>query len=96
MNSQYDEVEMSRGRLIGVLERLVLTLVVAGGSYAALGFLVAAKGLIRSEDLEKRDFAEYFLVGSFASVLIALCAGLLVRSILLTFWPELLPVQMQS
>jgi len=40
---------MNRGRLIGNLERLVLTLVVVAGSYAALGFLVAAKGLIRSE-----------------------------------------------
>ena len=44
-------IEFNRGRLIGNLERLVLTIVVAAGSYAALAFLVAAKGLIRSEDL---------------------------------------------
>src|SRR5882762_380974 len=59
-----DLVEINRGRLIGNLERLVLTLVVVAGSYAALGFLVAAKGLIRSEELQEREFAEYFLVGS--------------------------------
>ena len=75
-----DLVEMNRGRLIGNLERLVLTLVVVAGSYAALGFLVAAKGLIRSEELQEREFAEYFLVGSLCSVLVALCAGLVIGS----------------
>jgi hypothetical protein len=91
-----DLVEMNRGRLIGNLERLLLTLVVAAGSYAALGFLVAAKGLIRSEELQERDFAEYFLVGSLCSVLIALCAGLVIRYALLTLWPELLTLNMQG
>jgi hypothetical protein len=78
-----DLVEINRGRLIGNLERLVLTLVVVAGSYAALGFLVAAKGLIRSEELQEREFAEYFLVGSLCSVLVALCAGLVIRYTLL-------------
>jgi hypothetical protein len=37
-------------------------MVVAAGSYATLAFLVAAKGLVRSEEFEKsRDFTEYFL-----------------------------------
>jgi len=91
-----DLLEINRGRLIGNLERLLLTLVVAGGSYAALGFLVAAKGLIRSEELQERDFAEYFLVGSLCSVLVALCAGLVIRYTLLALWPELLSLQMQG
>ena len=91
-----DLVEMNRGRLIGNLERLVLTLVVVAGSYAALGFLVAAKGLIRSEELQEREFAEYFLVGSLCSVLVALCAGLVIRYTLLALWPELLSLQMGS
>ena len=81
--NQLDVTEINRGRLIGNLERLVLTLVVAAGSYAALAFLVAAKGLIRSEDLQKRDFAEYFLVGSLSSALVALCAGVVIRFTLL-------------
>jgi hypothetical protein len=36
--------EFNRGRIIGNLERLVMTLVTALGSYEALGFLMAAKG----------------------------------------------------
>jgi|HubBroStandDraft_4_1064222.scaffolds.fasta_scaffold56248_2 hypothetical protein len=90
-----DIIEINRGRLIGNLERLVLTIVVAAGSYAALAFLVAAKGLIRSEDLRDRDFAEYFLIGSLASVLVALCAGLVMRFALSALWPQLLSLQMQ-
>jgi hypothetical protein len=90
-----DVKEINRGRLIGNLERLVLTIVVAAGSYAALAFLVAAKGLIRSEDLQNRDFAEYFLVGSLSSVLVALCSGVVIRYTLLALWPELLSLQMQ-
>ena len=94
--NRLDLVEMNHGRLIGNLERLVLTLVVVAGSYAALGFLVAAKGLIRSEELQEREFAEYFLVGSLCSVLVALCAGLVLRYTLLALWPELLSLQMGS
>jgi len=92
---QIDVMEINRGRLIGNLERLILTIVVAAGSYAALAFLVAAKGLVRSEGLQKRDFAEYFLVGSLSSVLVALCSGVIIRYTLLTLWPELLSLQMQ-
>jgi hypothetical protein len=90
-----DVTEINRGRLIGNLERLILTIVVAAGSYAALGFLVAAKGLIRSEELQKRDFAEYFLVGSLSSALVALCAGIAIRIALIALWPQLLSLEMQ-
>jgi hypothetical protein len=92
-----DLEELNRGRLIGNLERIVLTMVVAAGSYAALAFLVAAKGLVRSEEFEKsRDFTEYFLIGSLSSVLVALCAGLALRYALLALWPDLLVFQMQQ
>ncbi len=91
-----DVKEYNRGRLIGNLERIVLTIVVAGGSYAALAFLVAAKGVVRSDEFENnRDFAEYFLIGSLSSVLVALCAGLGLRFALLQLWPDLLGLQMQ-
>lgn len=91
-----DISEYNRGRLIGNLERIVLTIVVAAGSYAALAFLVAAKGVVRFDEIEKsRDFAEYFLIGSLCSVLVALCAGLLLRLALLHLWPDLIGLQIQ-
>src|SRR5258708_631445 len=91
-----DVEEYNRGRLIGNLERIVLTIVVAAGSYAALAFLVAAKGVVRSDEFNKdRDFAEYFLIGSLSSVLVALCAGIALRFALIRLWPDLLGLQMQ-
>ena len=94
---EIDLKELIRGRLIGNLERIVLTIVVAAGSYSALGFLIAAKGLVRFEEFEKsREFTEYFLVGSLSSVLVALAAGLVLRHALLALFPELLAFQMQS
>jgi hypothetical protein len=94
---EVDAAEVRRGRLIGNIERLMLTIVVAAGSYAGFGFLIAAKGFIRAEDIKTgRDFTEYFLVGSLASVLVALCAGLVIRFVLVALWPELLSLQMQS
>jgi hypothetical protein len=91
-----DEKEYNRGRLIGNLERIVLTIVVAAGSYAALAFLVAAKGVVRFDEFDKnKDFAEYFLIGSLASVLVALCAGIALRFALVHLWPDLLSLQIQ-
>jgi hypothetical protein len=91
-----DVEEYNRGRLIGNLERIALTIVVAAGSYAALAFLVAAKGIVRSDEFDKnRDFAEYFLIGSLASVLVALCAGIALRFALIRLWPDLLSLQIQ-
>jgi hypothetical protein len=82
-----DVVEFNRGRLIGALERLLLLAVVVAGSYEALGFIVAAKGLIRGHELEKdRNLTEYFLIGSLASVLIAVGTGSLARWVLFSYW----------
>jgi hypothetical protein len=96
VEKRIDTAEVKRGRLIGNLERLLLTLVVAAGSYAALAFLIAAKGLIRSNELQDREFAEYFLIGSLSSVLVSLCAGIALRFAVLALWPELLSLQMQG
>jgi hypothetical protein len=91
-----DVEEYNRGRLIGNLERIVLTIVIAAGSYAALAFLVAAKGVVRADEFQKdREFTEYFLIGSLASVLVALCAGMTLRFALIRLWPDLLALQIQ-
>jgi hypothetical protein len=78
--------ELNRGRAIGNLERLLMVMVIGLGSYEALGFLVAAKGLIRAREFEDRDFAEYFILGSLASVAVALATGILLRVSLAYLW----------
>lgn len=75
-------VEVTRGRAIGVLERAVTLTLVLQGQYGALGLVVAAKSLARFKALENRDFAEYFLIGTLASLLLALLGGLALRALL--------------
>jgi hypothetical protein len=81
-----DVREYNRGLVIGNLERLVVLALVALGQFAALGFLIAAKGLIRSREFENRNFAEYFLVGTLSSVVVALAAGLAVHAMVYAWW----------
>ena len=64
------------GATIGVLERLLIVTFVMTGSTAAVGFVVAAKTLARFKQLDDRDFAEYYLLGTLASVAVAIGSGL--------------------
>jgi hypothetical protein len=82
LSAPVDEPEYNRGKTIGNIERLLMLLVVGAGSYEALGFLVAAKGLIRAKELEERDYAEYFIVGNLASVLVAVIVALIAKAII--------------
>lgn len=75
-------VEVARGRTIGVLERALALTLVFLGQYGALGLVIAAKSLARFKALEDREFAEYFLIGTLASLLLALVGGLALQSLL--------------
>jgi hypothetical protein len=75
-------IDIARGRAIGALERaLTLTLILLG-EYAAVGWIIAAKSLARFKALEDREFAEYFLIGTLASFLLAVLGGIGVRILL--------------
>lgn len=69
------EDELARGRIIGVLERAIALTLVLLDQYGALGLVVAAKALARMRMLENREFAEYFLIGTLASLAHALLVG---------------------
>jgi len=71
------------GMYIGWLERfLVLTAVIAK-SPTAIGLIVTAKSIVRFKRVEKGDaFAEYFLLGTFLSLALALIGGLVLRWLL--------------
>jgi len=73
--------EYSRGRVIGTLERIAVYVLVLHGQYEALGLVLAAKGLARFQNLDDRDFAEYFLIGTFLSVVLAGGVALAVKAI---------------
>lgn len=70
------------GRLIGPLERLLVLILTLAAAYPILAAMLAAKGIVRfpeiSRDGETGARAEYFLVGSLVSWVIALGAAFLV------------------
>ncbi|HPQ73280.1 MAG: hypothetical protein M9923_06595 [Phycicoccus sp.] len=73
------------GRLLGPMERLLILGLGLAGQLTAAGLVIGAKGLIRFPELQSRakdgtaidglgidEMTEYFLIGSFASWLLAL------------------------
>lgn len=70
------------GRLIGVLERTLVLVLVVYGQWAAAVLLLTAKSIARFEELKVRRFAEYYLVGTLASLLVAVLTGLALRAVL--------------
>jgi hypothetical protein len=73
------------GRTIGMLERTIALVLILLGEWAALVLLVAVKSIARFEALKERRFAEYYLIGTLTSLLVAILAGLFLRAILQPF-----------
>ena len=63
------------GKLIGTLERWLILAFIILGKYEVIGFLIAAKSIIR---FGNKSETEYFLVGTLLSIAIAVLVGLLV------------------
>jgi len=78
----FDPDTARMGRTIGVLERALVLLLVVLDQWGAVGLVVAAKSLARFEDLKRRHFAEYYLIGTLASLLLACLGGLVLRGLL--------------
>lgn len=58
------------GALIGVLERFLIYLLILAGQPAGVGFLIAAKSVLRfssTQDGNQRQISEYIIVGTLAS-----------------------------
>lgn len=70
--------EIKSGKLIGNIERWLIIIFVLCGQYDAIGFLIAAKSIIRYKegDTEK---TEYVLTGTLLSVFIAVISGLFLK-----------------
>ena len=54
------------------------------GAEAAVGFVIAAKTLARFKQLDDRGFAEYYLLGTLASVSVALASAVIALAALST------------
>lgn len=83
--SEYLEEGLDKaGRYIGILERLLVLTFVITNQMGAIGFLIAAKSILRYGDKDKkgaRKQTEYVLIGTLMSFSFAIIVGLLVRII---------------
>ncbi len=70
------------GSVIGILERLLICALVLGGAVATIGLVIAAKTIARFKQLEDRAFAEYYLLGTLASVTVAVVSSLIAQAVL--------------
>ena len=66
------------GALIGNLERILTIVFVLLGQFEAIGFIVAAKSILRFKDTDTAK-TEYVLAGTFLSFVIAILCGLMAR-----------------
>lgn len=78
-SEEVDQKEYNTGRIIGLLERIFVFLFVLLNQFAAIGFILAAKGVTRFKDFESRTFAEYVLIGTLLSALLAMGVAFLVK-----------------
>lgn len=77
VNEKEKKNNFHAGRLIGLLERCLIVLFVVLSQYEAIGFLIAAKSILRfSEATSGSVKSEYVLTGTLLSLTIALCLGL--------------------
>jgi hypothetical protein len=68
------------GKLIGILERVLALTFILIGQYQAVGFLIAAKSVLRYKDTDTLK-TEYVLIGTMLSFGIAVVLGILATSI---------------
>jgi hypothetical protein len=63
------------GKVIGVVERLLVLTLILVGQFSAVGFLIAAKSILRFNEYRKN---EYILVGTLLSFGMAIILGVLI------------------
>ena len=66
------------GKLIGIVERLLAFVFVLLGQYEAVGFIIAAKSILRFAEGDKAK-SEYVLIGTLLSFSIAIFVGVAIK-----------------
>lgn len=73
------------GKYIGMLERILILTFIFAGEFSAIGFLVAAKSVLRFGDIREsgnRKNTEYILIGTMLSFTAAILTGILAKWLL--------------
>ena len=73
------------GRYIGIFERILVLTFIITNNFSAIGFLIAAKSILRFSDKSEtgaRKQTEYVLIGTLMSFAITILLGLVVRQLI--------------
>lgn len=81
-HSSPNENDLRMGNLIGKLERIIVAILVLLNQYGAVGLVLTAKSIARFKQLEDKNFAEKYLVGTLTSLSFALIAAIIVKTFL--------------
>lgn len=80
-NSDQEEGDPQVGRIIGKLERIIISALILCNQFGAVGFVLAAKSIARYKQLEDKDFAERYLVGTLTSVAISFITTIVLKGL---------------
>lgn len=81
-SSNGEENDPQVGRIIGKLERVIVSILILCNQFGAVGFVLTAKSIARYKQLEDKNFAEKYLVGTLTSVGIAFITTLVLKEFL--------------
>ena len=74
--------ELKAGNIIGKLERTIIAILLLNNQFGLIGFVLIAKSIARFKQMEDKDFAEKYLIGTLTSFLIVLTTVLILKGLL--------------
>ena len=74
--------ELKAGNIIGKLERTIIAILLLNNQFGVIGFVLTAKSIARFKQMEDKNFAEKYLIGTLTSFLIVLVTVLILKGLL--------------
>ena len=74
--------ELKAGNIIGKLERTIIAILLLNNQFGLIGFVLTAKSIARFKQMEDKNFAEKYLIGTLTSFLIVLTSVLILKGLL--------------
>ena len=74
--------ELKAGNIIGKLERIIIAILLLNNQFGVIGFVLTAKSIARFKQMENKNFAEKYLIGTLTSFLIVLVTVLILKGLL--------------
>ncbi|MFP4461922.1 MAG: DUF3307 domain-containing protein [Thermotogota bacterium] len=77
-----EQKNANKGKLIGLLERSLLLTLWITGNPSGVAIVLTAKSIARFKEFDDKDFAEYYLIGTLTSTLIAVLGGIILKLVM--------------